>query len=215
MVRRGFYGTLLIALGALVPGSIIAHGVHLDAAQVRLAARNGAWFVQNPRSNEGNRVGYAGNLSQVSTVALGVDGWDPDMAVEQAALAILRERKPNRTLETNVEFYTALLLEALGFTPDSFTCVFALGRTTGWLAHAKEQIAGGRLIRPQSVYVGPQPRQAARVALLQEGDHPFAHLAAQVEQGGGVPGADQQAQFHGLCTGVRDLHRSHLPIPPG
>lgn len=82
-------------------------------------------------------------------------------AVEQAALAILRERKPNRTLETNVEFYTALLLEGLGFTPDSFTCVFALGRTTGWLAHAKEQIAGGRLIRPQSVYVGPQPRQAA------------------------------------------------------
>ncbi|CAM5771290.1 citrate synthase/methylcitrate synthase [Bosea minatitlanensis] len=82
-------------------------------------------------------------------------------AVEQAALAILRERKPNRTLETNVEFYTALLLEALGFTPDSFTCVFALGRTTGWLAHAHEQIAGGKLIRPQSVYVGPQPRQAA------------------------------------------------------
>lgn len=82
-------------------------------------------------------------------------------AVEQAALAILRERKPNRTLETNVEFYTALLLEALGFTPDSFTCLFALGRTTGWLAHAQEQIAGGKLIRPQSVYVGPQPRQAA------------------------------------------------------
>jgi len=82
-------------------------------------------------------------------------------AVEQAALAILRERKPNRTLETNVEFYTALLLEALGFTPDSFTCVFALGRTMGWLAHAHEQIAGGKLIRPQSVYVGPQPRQAA------------------------------------------------------
>jgi citrate synthase len=82
-------------------------------------------------------------------------------AVEQAALAILRERKPNRTLETNVEFYTALLLEALGFTPDSFTCVFALGRTTGWLAHAQEQIAGGKLIRPQSVYVGPQSRQAA------------------------------------------------------
>ena len=82
-------------------------------------------------------------------------------AVEQAALAILRERKPNRTLETNVEFYTALLLEALGFSPDSFTCVFALGRTTGWLAHAKEQIAGGRLIRPQSVYVGPRPQQAA------------------------------------------------------
>lgn len=82
-------------------------------------------------------------------------------AVERAALAILRERKPGRPLETNVEFYTALLLEALGFPPDSFTCVFALGRMIGWLAHASEQIAGGRLIRPQSVYVGPQPRQAA------------------------------------------------------
>jgi citrate synthase len=82
-------------------------------------------------------------------------------AVEQAALAILRERKPGRSLETNVEFYTALLLEALGFPPEAFTCVFALGRTTGWLAHAREQIETGRLIRPQSVYVGPQPRQAA------------------------------------------------------
>ena len=82
-------------------------------------------------------------------------------AVEQAALAILRERKPNRPLETNVEFYTALLLEALGFPPDAFTCVFAMGRTIGWLAHAHEQIAGGRLVRPQSVYVGPRPQQAA------------------------------------------------------
>ncbi len=82
-------------------------------------------------------------------------------AVEQAALAILRERKPGRPLETNVEFYTALLLEALGFPPEAFTCVFATGRTIGWLAHAREQIAGGRLIRPQSVYVGPRPQQAA------------------------------------------------------
>ena len=82
-------------------------------------------------------------------------------AVEQAALAILRERKPGRTLETNVEFYTALLLEALGFPPEAFTCVFAIGRTTGWLAHAREQIAGGKLIRPQSVYVGPRPQAAA------------------------------------------------------
>jgi len=82
-------------------------------------------------------------------------------AVEQAALAILRERKPNRALQTNVEFYTALLLEALAFPPDSFTCVFAMGRTIGWIAHAQEQVAGGRLIRPQSTYVGPAPRRAA------------------------------------------------------
>jgi citrate synthase len=82
-------------------------------------------------------------------------------AVEQAALAILKARKPNRSLQTNVEFYTALLLEALAFPPSAFTCVFAMGRVAGWLAHAREQLAGGRLIRPQSRYVGPAPRIAA------------------------------------------------------
>ena len=81
-------------------------------------------------------------------------------AVEQAALAILKDRKPDRSLQTNVEFYTALLLEALAFPPAAFTCVFAMGRVTGWIAHAREQLAG-RLIRPQSRYVGPRPREAA------------------------------------------------------
>jgi citrate synthase len=82
-------------------------------------------------------------------------------AVEQAALAILKERKPDRALDTNVEFYTALLLEALAFPPSAFTCVFAMGRVAGWIAHAREQLAGGRLIRPQSRYVGPMPKVAA------------------------------------------------------
>jgi citrate synthase len=82
-------------------------------------------------------------------------------AVEAAALAILKEKKPNRPLDTNVEFYTALLLEALAFPPSAFTCVFAMGRVAGWLAHAREQVAGGRLIRPQSQYIGPAPRKAA------------------------------------------------------
>ncbi len=77
-------------------------------------------------------------------------------AVEAAALAVLRERKPGRTLETNVEFYTALLLERLGFPREAFTCVFAMGRTLGWIAHCREQIAENRLIRPQSRYVGPR-----------------------------------------------------------
>ena len=82
-------------------------------------------------------------------------------AVEQAALAILRDHKPDRPLATNVEFYTALLLEALGFAPQDFTCVFAMGRTLGWLAHAREQVLSGRLIRPASVYIGPAPQKAA------------------------------------------------------
>jgi citrate synthase len=80
--------------------------------------------------------------------------------VEAAALAILKERKPNRPLDTNVEFYTALLLEAIGLPPEAFTCVFAMGRTGGWIAHAREQVEGGRLIRPQSHYVGPMPAAA-------------------------------------------------------
>jgi citrate synthase len=82
-------------------------------------------------------------------------------AVETAALAILKEHRPNRPLDVNVEFFTALLLEALAFPPATFTGVFAMGRTAGWLAHAREQLAGGRLIRPQSVYVGPTPLKAA------------------------------------------------------
>ena len=82
-------------------------------------------------------------------------------AVESSVLAILKARKPDRSLQTNVEFYTALLLEALAFPPSAFTCVFATGRVSGWIAHAREQLAGGRLIRPQSRYVGPEPRVAA------------------------------------------------------
>jgi citrate synthase len=78
-------------------------------------------------------------------------------AVEQAALAVLEKRKPNRSLQTNHEFYTALLLEALGLPREAFTGVFAVARVVGWIAHALEQRTGGRLIRPQSAYVGPMP----------------------------------------------------------
>lgn len=81
--------------------------------------------------------------------------------VETAATRILARRKPGRSLQINVEFYTALLLEALGFPRESFTSVFATGRVTGWIGHAREQALHGRLIRPQSRYVGPRPDKAA------------------------------------------------------
>ncbi|HWU63204.1 MAG TPA: citrate synthase/methylcitrate synthase [Ensifer sp.] len=77
--------------------------------------------------------------------------------VEAEALASLAERKPLRPLQTNVEFYTALVLEAVGFPRESFTNVFAAGRMAGWTAHVLEQDRVGRLIRPQSRYVGPMP----------------------------------------------------------
>ncbi|MGH6986088.1 MAG: citrate synthase [Caulobacteraceae bacterium] len=92
-------------------------------------------------------------------------------AVEKAALEILAERKPQRSLQTNVEFYTALLLEALGIAPEVFTCVFAMGRTPGWIAHAQEQKRGGRLIRPQSIYIGPRPEElGSRPAIRASGE---------------------------------------------
>jgi len=75
--------------------------------------------------------------------------------VEQAALTLLAKHKPDRKLETNVEFYTALLLEALAIPRQAFTPTFAVGRIVGWCAHILEQRRTGRLIRPKSHYVGP------------------------------------------------------------
>ena len=74
--------------------------------------------------------------------------------VERAALRLLAEHKPGRNLQTNVEFYTALLLHGLGLTTDLFTPTFAVGRVAGWTAHCFEQQEADRLIRPQSAYVG-------------------------------------------------------------
>jgi citrate synthase len=75
-------------------------------------------------------------------------------AVEACALRLLREYKPARSLHTNVEFYTALLLHGIEFPTPLFTPVFAAGRVAGWTAHCLEQIASNRLFRPQSEYIG-------------------------------------------------------------
>ena len=76
--------------------------------------------------------------------------------VEAVALRLLAEHKPERRLDTNVEFYTALLLHGLGLANELFTPTFAVGRVLGWTAHCLEQLRDGRLIRPQSRYVGPE-----------------------------------------------------------
>jgi citrate synthase len=75
--------------------------------------------------------------------------------VEKTALRILAERKPGRRLNTNVEFYTALLLHGLGLPKELFTPTFAVARVLGWTAHCLEQLRDGRLIRPESQYTGP------------------------------------------------------------
>lgn len=79
--------------------------------------------------------------------------------VEDVAVALLEEYKPGRNLQTNVEFYTALLLHGLGLDTALFTPTFAIGRVAGWIAHCLEQQETGRLIRPQSVYIGEKGRK--------------------------------------------------------
>lgn len=93
--RRGWDGPLerLDRLGALPPGSILAHGVHLSEPQVRRAGQLGCWLVQNPRSNRGNRVGYPAALRASGRVALGTDGYPSDLEAERTAL--LEEAPPH------------------------------------------------------------------------------------------------------------------------
>jgi citrate synthase len=78
--------------------------------------------------------------------------------VEEMALSLLEEYKPGRNLQTNVEFYTALLLHGLGLPTELFTPTFAVGRVGGWTAHCFEQQALDRLVRPQSEYIGSEKR---------------------------------------------------------
>jgi citrate synthase len=79
-------------------------------------------------------------------------------SVESTAIRLLEEYKPGRRLQTNVEFYTALLLHGIGLGVELFTPTFATSRVSGWIAHAFEQKVAGRLIRPQSEYIGPRGR---------------------------------------------------------
>jgi citrate synthase len=76
-------------------------------------------------------------------------------AVEQTALEALRRSKPGARLYTNVEYYSAVVLEAVGLPRDLFTPTFAVARTAGWTAHALEQASDNRLIRPDVEYIGP------------------------------------------------------------
>ena len=74
---------------------------------------------------------------------------------EDRALAMLEERKPGRRLYTNVEFYSAAVLAAVGLPGDMFPPTFAVSRSVGWSAHVLEQASNNRLIRPASEYIGP------------------------------------------------------------
>jgi citrate synthase len=84
-------------------------------------------------------------------------------ALEQAALAELRERRPDRVLETNVEFWAAIVLDFAEVPATMFTSMFTCARTGGWSAHILEQKRTGRLIRPSAVYAGPSTQPASEI----------------------------------------------------
>jgi citrate synthase len=77
--------------------------------------------------------------------------------VEETGLRLLHERKPEERLYTNVEFYSAAVLHAVGLPKDLFTATFAVARMSGWTAHILEQVGNNRIIRPDAEYVGPAP----------------------------------------------------------
>jgi citrate synthase len=84
-------------------------------------------------------------------------------ALEQAALAELRERRPDRVLETNVEFWAAIILDFASVESHLFTSMFTCARTAGWAAHILEQKRTGRLVRPSARYIGSGPREPEQV----------------------------------------------------
>lgn len=91
------------------------------------------------------------------------DGGDSDFfdivqEFERIAVELLAEHKPDRRLDTNVEFYTAALLHGVGVPKDLFTTTFAISRVGGWMAHCLEQKKNNRLIRPRGIYVGETDR---------------------------------------------------------
>jgi citrate synthase len=89
---------------------------------------------------------------------LGGERIDLALHVEAVARRLLRERKPDRVLDVNVEYHAAVVLEAVGLPRALFTPTFALSRAVGWTAHALEQMDGNRIVRPTSRYVGPALR---------------------------------------------------------
>ncbi|MFJ6669949.1 citrate synthase 2 [Actinosynnema sp. NPDC091369] len=94
---------------------------------------------------------------------LGATRYEAANALEQAALAELRERRPDRAIETNVEFWAAVILDFAQVPPHMMPAMFTCARTAGWSAHILEQKRTGRLVRPSAKYVGPGPRKPSEV----------------------------------------------------
>jgi citrate synthase len=160
----GAIGTMKGPLHGGAPSEVVD-----QLAEVGSADKAEAWVRDALAKGErlmgfGQRVyrAYDPRARALRTVAEGMEhkpAWlRLAIEVEDVALRVLAEKHPDRPLKTNVEFYAAPVLMGVGLSPDLFPATFSLARHAGWTAHALEQAANNRLIRPDVNYVGPAER---------------------------------------------------------
>ena len=125
----------------------------LDSGERLMGFGHRVYRAQDPRARTLRRTAQELNAPRAEVA----------IAPEEAALKELKERRPDRVLETNVEFWAAIVLDYAEIPSNMFTAMFTSARTAGWSAHILEQYETGRLIRPSSIYTGPAERQADEV----------------------------------------------------
>ena len=121
----------------------------LDRGERLMGFGHRVYKVRDPRADM-----LAAAAERMFAASDNMDLYNLAKSVEQTALRLLEEYKPGRNLQTNVEFFTALVLHGLDLSTDLFTPTFAMGRAAGWIAHCFEQLETGRIIRPSSRYIG-------------------------------------------------------------
>jgi citrate synthase len=123
----------------------------LDSGDRLMGFGHRVYRAEDPRSR----------LLRGTAMDLGSPRFEVAEELERAALAELHRRKPDRVLATNVEFWSAVVLDIADVPPSLAPAMFACSRTAGWSAHVLEQKRLGRLVRPSAIYVGPGPRPLA------------------------------------------------------
>src|ERR671910_1227045 len=150
--------------------SAAEHGINASTFTARVIASTGADVAAALAGAVGALSGplHGGAPSRVLKMLDEVEAsgdaqkWVED-ALDKAALAELKARKPDRVLATNVEFWSAVVLDHADIPSSMFTSMFTCARTAGWAAHILEQKREARLIRPSAKYVGPAPRELSAV----------------------------------------------------
>jgi citrate synthase len=144
---------MLDAVEATGDASAYVRGV-LDRSERLMGFGHRVYRAEDPRARVLRRTAQE----------LGAPRYEAAAELEKAALEELRSRRPDRVLQTNVEFWAAVVLDFAEVPPHMFTPMFTCARTAGWSAHILEQKATGRLIRPSARYVGEKPRKPSAVA---------------------------------------------------